>query len=279
MKLPLLLVCTALLAGSPLLADTAAAPAVPASTADSSKIEFRGMLIANGERRFMLSSAGGAASEWLGLGDSFQDWNLVSFGEKDSTLVLKKSDGTERDLVLASSKVGAADPMATVADAQRVLEKIHFGEMLGKIIESQQKAQVMAMRAQLAKNGMSADQIDKIIAQQTSVMKRMWAGIDMKALQGSMAQIYSEEFTADQLNGISQFYDTSAGQAILDKTPEIQQKLMQVIAPQMMAARQKIMAEQKAAKAAAQQQAQQKAAASPAPAALAAPSTPPPPKL
>jgi hypothetical protein len=269
MKLPLLLVCIALFAGSPLLADTASTPAVPAPAADSSKVEFRGMLIANGERRFMLSIAGGATSEWVGLGDSFQDWNLVSFGEKDNTLVLKKSDGTELDLVLASSKVGAIEVKATLADAQRVLEKIHFGEMLGKVLESQQKAQVEAMRSQLAKSGMSADQIDKIIAQQAGIMKRMWAGIDTKSLQDSMAQIYSEEFTADQLNGISQFYDTSAGQATLEKAPEIQQKLMKILMPQMMAAAMKMRAERQA----------QKAAASPAPAASTSPSIPPQPKL
>lgn len=247
MRLSLLSICAALLAGSPLLADTASTPAVPAPAADSSKVEFRGMLIANGTRRFMLSNPGGATSEWVGVGDSFGDWNLVSYGEKDGTLVLKKSNGTELDLLLASSKVGAADVKATLADAQRVMEKIHFGEMMGKILESQQKAQFAAMRSQLAKNGMSADQIDKIIAQQASIMNRMLAGIDTKALQNSMAQIYSEEFTADQLNGISQFYDTSAGQAALEKAPEIQQKLMQVIMPQMMAAATKMRAEQRAA--------------------------------
>jgi hypothetical protein len=248
MKLSLLAVCAALFACSPLSADPASPSAVtnPAPAVDSSKVEFRGMLIASGERRFMLSSPGGAKSEWVGLGDSFGDWNLVSFGEKDNTLVLKKSDGTELDLVLASSKVGAADVKATLADAQRVLEKIHFGEMLGKILEGQQKAQVAAMRSQLAKNGMSPEQIDKIVARQAGMMKQMWASLDMKSLQSSMAQIYSEEFTADQLSGISAFYDTSAGQAALEKTPEIQQKLMQIIMPQMMAAAIKMRAERQA---------------------------------
>jgi len=257
MKLSLLSVCAALLAGSPLLADTTSTSAASATAADSSKVEFRGMLIASGERRFLLSSIGGAKSEWAGLGDSFQDWNLVSFGEKDNTLILKKSDGTELDLVLESSKAGKAEVKATLTDAQRVLEKIHFGEMLGKILESQKKAQLMAMRAQLEKRGMSPEDIDKVIAQQTSAMNRMWGSIDMKALQNSMAQIYSEEFTADQLNGISQFYDTSAGQATLEKAPEIQQKLMQVLIPQLLAARQQMQAS---------------------PAATASPATPPAPK-
>jgi hypothetical protein len=242
-----------LLVGSPLLADAPSNPAVPdpASTPNSSKVELRGMLVTSGTRRFMLSSPGGATSEWVGLGDSFGDWKLVSYGEKDGTLVLKNSDGTELTLVLASSKVGAAEVKATLADAQRVLEKIHFGEMLGKILESQRTAQLTAIRESLAKQGRSEEEIDKIIAQQTSVMKRMWAGIDMKSLQNSMAQIYSEEFTADQLNGISQFYDTSAGQATLEKTPEIQHKLMQVIMPQLMAARQQMQAERQAQKTAA----------------------------
>jgi hypothetical protein len=209
------------------------------------------MLVTSGTRQFMLSNSGGATSEWVGLGESFGDWNLVSYGEKDGTLVLKKSDGTELDLVLASSKVGAAEVKATLADAQRVLEKMHFGEMMGKVLEGQRTAQLAAIRASLTKQGKSPEEIDKIIAQQASVMNRMWAGIDMKSLQNSMAQIYSEEFTADQLNGISQFYDTSAGQATLEKAPEIQHKLMQVLMPQLMAARQQMQVEQQAQKAAA----------------------------
>jgi hypothetical protein len=260
----LLSVCIALLAGSPLRADTAATPAVPdpAPAPNSSKVELRGILVTSGDRQFMLSNPGGATSQWTSLGDSFQDWNLVSFREKDNTLILKKSDGTELDLVLESSKVGKADVKATLADAQRVLEKMHFGEMLGKILESQRTAQLAAIRESLAKQGKSPAEIDKIIAQQTAMMKRLWAGIDMKSLQDSMAQIYSEEFTADQLNGISQFYDTSAGQASLEKAPEIQHKLMQVIMPQLMAARRQMQAEQKAQKAAASPS----AAASPVPA-------------
>lgn len=234
----LLSVCAALLAGSPLVAETAAPPAapVPASPPNPPKVELRGILVTSGTRQFMLSNSSGATSEWVGLGDSFGDWNLVSYREKDGTLLLRKGDGTELDLVLASSKVGAADVKATLADAQRVLAKIHFGEMLGKMLGSQQKTALAAMRKQLEKSGMSADQIDKMIAQQTNVMKQMWSSIDMKSLQNSMAQIYSEEFTADQLNGISQFYDTDAGQATLEKAPEIQQKLMQVLMPQIMAA-------------------------------------------
>ena len=227
------------------------------------------MLVTSGDRRFMLSTPGGATSQWVGVGDSFQDWNLASFSEKDGTLILKKSDGTELDLVLASSKVGAAEVKATVADAQRVMEKIHFGEMLGKVLEGQRTAQIAAIRGSLAKQGKSQEEIEKIIAKQTKLMNRLWSSIDMKDLQNSMAQIYSEEFTADQLQGISEFYDTSAGKASLDKAPEIQQKLMKVMMPKLMAAGQQIQAEEKAQKAAANQ------ATTAAPAATASPAVPP----
>ncbi len=272
MKLPPLSVCIALLACSPLLADTASTPAAaPAPAANSPKVEFRGLLATGGEHRFLLSTPGGTKSEWLDVGDSFQDWTVDSYREKDGTLVLKNSNGGELDLQMAASVIGKADVKATLADAQRVLEKIHFGEMMLKVINSQRTAQLAAMRDALQKRGMEPDQIEKIIAQQTKVMDRIWSTIDAKELQNDIAQIYSEEYTPDQLEGISEFYDTPAGQATLEKAPEIQQKLMKVLMPKVLAAQQQIMAEAKAQKAAEQAaQAQKAPAGAPAPAAPAA---------
>src|SRR5581483_309486 len=203
---------------------------------------------------------------------------IDSYNDKDGTLVVKNSGGSELHLQMSESVIGKAEVKATLADAQKVMEKIHFGEMLIKVINSQRTAQMAAMKDALEKRGTPPEQIEKIIAQQTKAMDRMWASLDSKHLQNSMAQIYSEEFTPDQLTGISEFYDTPAGQASLEKAPEIQQKLMKVIMPKMLAAQQQMMAEARAQKAAQQAaQAQKNAAGTSAPAtSAAAPASPSP---
>jgi hypothetical protein len=58
----------------------------------------------------------------------------------------------------------------------------------------------------------------------------------MNSLQDDIAGVYSQVFTKDELNGIADFYDTPSGQALLDKQPQIQQKMMQVMMPRMMQA-------------------------------------------
>ncbi|HTQ32060.1 MAG TPA: DUF2059 domain-containing protein [Opitutaceae bacterium] len=271
MKLSLFSLCAALLTCSPLLADTGSTPVTPAPAADAPKLEFRGLLATGGEHRFLLSSPGGTKSDWLDVGDSFQNWTIDSYNEKDGTLVLKNSAGSELHLQMTASVIGKADIKATLADAQKVMEKLHFGEMLIKILNNQKTAQIAMIREMLEKRGMSPDQIEKIIAQQTKAMDRIWASFDAKELQNAMAQIYSEEYTPDQLAGISEFYDTPAGQASLEKAPEIQQKIMKFMMPKILAAQQQMVAEAKAQKAAEQAaQAQKAPAGAPAPAAPAA---------
>ena len=249
-KLPLILACALLLAGPPLLADPDVTPAAAtqAPAADASP-KFGGVIVTRSELMFNLSSPGFTKSQWLGIGDSFGSWKISAYDEKSGELLLKKDDGTELRLTLAEGKVGEGPAAATLADAQRVLDKIHFGRMMSKVLEGQKAAQMKMMRQMLQRKGMAPAQVDKIVAQQAKVMDRIWASIDTKDLQGSMAQIYSEEFTSDQLNAMSAFYDSDAGQAAIEKQPEIQQKLMAIIMPKIMAVQQQIQEEQQAKRA------------------------------
>jgi hypothetical protein len=253
MKSSLLFAWAALFAPA---AVSMAADEPPAAVA-STKPELRGILVTTTGRRFLLSSPGGTVSKWVAVGESFDSWKVDAFDGKQSTLTLKGNAGQELTLSMEAGKTGeeAAQP-ADLAQVQRMMEKIHFGEMLKKVLDGQRAAQLAAIRQSLEKRGMPQDQIDAIVAKQTQMLNRMWANVDMQDVQKSMAQIYSEEFTADQLEGISEFYDTPAGQATLAKAPEIQSKIMQAIMPKLIAAQQQMAAEQKA-----------KAAAAPAPAA------------
>jgi hypothetical protein len=57
--------------------------------------------------------------------------------------------------------------------------------------------------------------------------------------------VYSQVFSKEELQGLSDFYSTTAGQAFSEKQPELAQKMNEVMMPRMMAMMPKIQAMQK----------------------------------
>ena len=229
-----------LLAATTAFADDPAAPAAPPSAAApspaSAKPELRGVMDLGSGKRFLLLSPGGASNSWVQVGDSVGDWKVTDYRENDRTLVLKKDDGTEADLSLAADAAKAADVKATLADAQALFQKMNFAQMMNRVIAQQQQAITAMMKQSMLQRGMSAEDADAAAAKQSQAMAGFWKAMDMNSLQDDFAQVYSDVFTKDELAGISDFYDTAAGQALLAKTPEIQQKTMQIMMPRMMQA-------------------------------------------
>ena len=144
------LICASFL-GYPVAAAMAedAAPAPAAQSADSGaavqastseKPEFRGILTTAKGKRFLLSTPGATETQWVVVGDSFQGWKLVDFREAEGALVLRQDDGREITLSMAEKKVTPGEVKATVADADRVLKKMHFTEMLAKMMDQQKQA-------------------------------------------------------------------------------------------------------------------------------------------
>lgn len=247
MKPQLLLFLAALLL--PVVATYAADE--PAAATSPAKPELRGILVMAGNDHFLLAAPGSKSSQWVAIGDKFGDWTVDSFNEKDEALTLRSDDGGHVTLYTEAATTGQGAPqMADLAMVRRMMDKLHFAQMLQKIIEGQQAAQFAAIRQSLKSRGMSDEKIDAIIAKQTQMADRLWANVSMQDLQDTMAQIYSEEFTQDQLDGISAFYDSPAGQASIEKAPDIQAKIMQAIMPKLLAAQQQMQAEAKAAPAA-----------------------------
>jgi hypothetical protein len=246
------------------LAAFAAEPA-PAPASDAPP-ELRGVLISGGDQRFALTLPGGARTAWAGIGESFEGWKLASYNQANETLVVKK-DGQEVSIKLASSKVGAADNKATIADAEEVFRKMNFDEMLGKIMDQQKKAQLNMIRQMFARNAPKDGSQDDRMALQSKIMDAIFAELKPESMRADIAKAYSDVFTKDELAGLADFYGTPAGQALTAKQPELQQKMMEIMQPRIMAGMQK--AQQLQQELALQKQAQQQpapAAASAAPA-------------
>jgi uncharacterized protein len=230
MKLPsaclaLLLTATAALAADP----------VPAAAPVATKPELRGVMDLGNGKRFLLASPGGTTSKWESVGDSFGDWKIGEYREPDRTLVLRRDDGTELDLALSGSPATAGDTKATLADAQALLRKMNFNRMLEKVMDQQKQSMLAMTQKMAAGSGMKGVDPQAFADYQKKVMDTVMSALDPKQMEADTAAIYSDVFTKEQLDGLSDFYDSPSGQAYLDKQPEIQQKMQAAIMPRLMA--------------------------------------------
>lgn len=243
--------------------------------------ELRGILSLGGSQRFSLSTPSATETAWVGVGEEFSGYKIVSYSAAEETLVVSK-DGRQFKVKMLSSSTQHADAQgtkATLADADAVIRKMNLESMLRKTIEQQKKMGVQMARQMSARAGTEVDEKD-LAAFQEKVMGTLFNDETIKAMSDDMTRIYSEVFSKEELQGLSDFYSTSTGIAMVEKTPAVQEKLAQAMMPRMMANMGKVQQlgaefaqQQQAKKAAAQQAAAASAATSAAPATPAAPAT------
>ena len=251
-----------LLSGFALL--LAAAPA--ARAAETEQPVFRSVLIDGQAPLFSLSDATGSG-RWVKIGESFEGWKLESFDSAKQILSVSH-EGKTIELALESGRLKdgeAAETKASLAEADALLQKMRFEEMIAKTIEAQQSAMAKSMAGMFGKD-MPEDQRARMVEFQKKIMAAMFEEMDLPGMRQDLAAVYAETFSSAELKAQSDFYTTPAGQAMLDKQPVIQERMTALMMPRMMKAMPKVQAmtrqfaeEEKATKAAA------KAAEKPAP--------------
>ena len=210
--------------------------AVALRAADSPPL-FNATLTVGKEHRFVLVDQDGKASSFLSLGQSFAGYTLKAYDAKSGELSLER-DGKLTKVTLvadaATLNAPAAATPATIADAEAVLNKMHFEEMMERALAGQKKiisAQFQKVGAQMASQG--ADPADAA-AFQKKIVDEVTAMLDAKQLKGEISKIYSEVFTKQELDQLSAFYSTPAGEMLSAKQPEIQEKFGAVMQAKMM---------------------------------------------
>lgn len=227
MKLPFLVIFPLAIASAALAAD--------------SKPLLRGLIETNSTQRFLLSSEGGTQEKWVGIGDTYGGWKVDSWSGDQKGLTLKGPQGEVVVLSMQRSATGAASAEpenATLAQAQLVINRMHIAEMMRKMLDQQKRAMAGMTRQMMAKMKPDANpaDVDRAVAMQQKVMSAVFSSIDLNDLQNQMAQAYSTIFTPDELQGMADFYDTPAGQAAIQKQPQVQQAMMQIMMPKIMGA-------------------------------------------
>lgn len=200
---------------------------------------FNATLTMGKEHRFVLVSETGKTSSWIKLGDVFEAYTLKAFDAATSTLDLERAGKTVKaHLISATVKNGPALTPATLADAEEVFRVMRFDEMMAKMLDSQKKAmgpmlqQSMAQMATRMK--LSDGDKEAFMAFQKKAFDDVMSSVMGPEMRADMAKIYSEVFSKEELGGLAAFYGTPAGQALADKTPDVQAKLQAIMMPRMM---------------------------------------------
>jgi hypothetical protein len=114
-----------------------------------------------------------------------------------------------------------ADEASKSAKAEELLQLMQ-GDQMMKMMEPMMKG----MMAQADKN-MPAEQRAKAGEMQEKMMALV-AGAYSKA-KPALAKVYADTYTEEELDGILAFYKSPAGKALLQKMPEVMQRLMPVM--------------------------------------------------
>jgi hypothetical protein len=110
---------------------------------------------------------------------------------------------------------------------------MHFDEMFAKIMEQQKKQMAPMMQRMTAGMKVSEEDRARVVAIQKKVTDELFdsmAGPEMKA---AVTEIYSSVFSKEELTSLGAFYSTPAGQSMVAKQPQVQEKMMQVMMPKM----------------------------------------------
>lgn len=213
----------------------ALASAVALRAADTLAL-FNATLTVGKEHRFVLVDANGKASSFLSLGESFAGYKLKAYDPKSGVLEIEKDGKVSSVTLVADAAVthAAAAIPATMADAQAVVSKMRFEEMMDRAMEGQRKMlanQFQRMSAQMTAQGADAAEV---AAFQKKITDEIFGALDPKGLKDDVTKIYSEVFTKQELDQLSAFYSTPVGEMLTSKQPDVQEKLGAVIQAKMM---------------------------------------------
>jgi hypothetical protein len=203
--------------------------AVALRAADRATPLFNAVLSMGKEHRFVLVDSQGKASSFLALGESFAGYLLKGYDAKSGVLELEQ-DGRMHRLTLVADAAVKDAPLpsvpATIADAEAVLNKMHFDEMIERAL-AQQKKMVAGQFQQVGARMMAREGVDpaEAVAFQNRLADEVFAIFDPKLLKADVAKIYSEVFTKQELDQLGAFYTTPLGEMLTAKQPAVQEKL------------------------------------------------------
>lgn len=136
-------------------------------------------------------------------------------------------------VLFASASVSAFAAQPSDADIERLLKASRAESMLDAIVPQVEAAQQQQFEQITAGKQLSPeqrDEIERIRQRTTDIVRRTLAWEEMKPLY---VDVYKQTFSRDDIRAITKFYESPAGQRMLDKNPALMQNLMAAIQQKM----------------------------------------------
>jgi uncharacterized protein len=115
-----------------------------------------------------------------------------------------------------------ADEASKNAKIEEMLALTNASQMINQVFE-----QMKAMEAaQLSKMDVPPDKRQLVDQIQQKVLQLLQDSLSWEKLKPKMIEIYAATFTEEEIDGILNFYKSPAGQAMLQKMPQLVQRSM-----------------------------------------------------
>jgi len=133
-----------------------------------------------------------------------------------------------------------------LAAAKTLMESMRFAETLQKVLDSRKDGMVRMIDQSTMMLPAGSATPAELAAYKKDMIDTYTTDMNPQAAMAGMAKVYASLFTIDELKGMSDFYASPAGQALVNKTIELQQKSGEVLQAQMQVVMPKLQAKQKA---------------------------------
>jgi hypothetical protein len=135
---------------------------------------------------------------------------------------MKRSVAVVFASLLLCAPAALADEASKNAKIEEMLRMTNASQMIGQVFE-----QMKAMEAaQLSKMDIPPDKRQAADQIQQKVIQLLQDALSWEKLKPKMIEIYASTFTEEEIDGILGFYKSPAGQAMLQKMPQLVQRSM-----------------------------------------------------
>jgi hypothetical protein len=148
---------------------------------------------------------------------------------------MKRVAGLLLVVLVIGVHLAKSDSLSKTRKVHEMLAALRMEETTNRL-EHAQEVQIQTMsKQQLAGITLEADQQKAYNEFRQNLVDLIRASMSWKALEPEFVKMYSDAYSEEEMDGILAFYRTSAGRAMLAKTPELTEKSI-TISQQRMAA-------------------------------------------
>jgi uncharacterized protein len=136
-------------------------------------------------------------------------------------------------VVQAQTAASAEVDAAKQAKVQELFDAMHMDRMMGQMMSNMNGMVAQMVRTMPGADQMTEEQKALVKDFTEKAVKLSQNALNWKSLEPEYVKIYAAEYTTEEIEAITAFYKTPAGQTMLEKTPELLQASMKIVQKRM----------------------------------------------